>query len=320
MNTKFLCQLRRLLAVSAFASLLAACGNGSGEGGAAGGKPRIVATTTMVADLVREIGGDRIELAALMGPGVDPHTYKASSGDIAALRRADGIFYNGLMLEGRMAELFERQAEAGKPVFALGDSLPESDLIHPAEAGAHPDPHIWLDPALWAKCAESAGEELAKLDPAGAADYRARAAEVAARYRAAADWAKARIAEVPETSRVLVTSHDAFNYFGRAFGIEVVGVQGISTATEAGMADIVHTVDLIKARGIKAIFVETSVSKATIERISKDSGAKIGGELFSDALGKPGDRRKLSDGTEADVGTWEGMFRFNVDTAVAALR
>ena len=282
-------------------------------------KMNVVGTTTMVTDMVREIGGDRVNVVGLMGPGVDPHLYKPASGDVVKLQRAKIIFYSGLMLEGRMTDLFFRMARAGKLVYAVTESIPEKDRLEPPEFAGHPDPHIWGDPILWSNCIVTVVDGLSKADPTGAADYAKRGKVVDASHKAMKEWALKRIAEVPREHRILVTSHDAFNYFGQAFGFQVVAVQGLSTVTEAGLADIAKMVDFIKKENIKAIFIESSVNPAAIKRVSKDSDVKIGGELFSDACGALGDMHEAH-GEKYDVGTYIGMLKHNVNTVVDALK
>ncbi len=280
---------------------------------------RVVATTTIVADLVREVGGDRVRVEALMGPGVDPHLYRASARDVSRLARAQAIFYSGLLLEGRMQDVLQQMKRRGRKVYAVAEAVPEPERITPPQFAGHPDPHVWGDPALWKHAAHAVAAALGELDEAGADVYRRRASEYVGKLESLREWARQQIESIPETRRVLITSHDAFNYFGRAFGLEVVGVQGISTESAAGLADITRIVDLVKERGIRAVFVETSVSPATVERISRDSGARIGGELFSDALGAPGEMRECGDGP-CDVGTYLGMLKYNVHTVAEALR
>ena len=282
-------------------------------------KINVVTTTTMVNDMVKEIGGDRVNVVGLMGSGVDPHLYKPASGDVVKLQRAKVIFYSGLMLEGRMTDLFFRMARAGKLVYAVTESIPEKDRLAPPEFAGHWDPHVWGDPILWSNCIVTVVDGLSKADPAGAADYAKRGRAVDASYKAMKAWALKRIAEVPRKHRILITSHDAFNYFGQAFGFQVVAVQGLSTVTEAGLADIAKTVDFIKQKKIKAIFVESSVNTAAIERVSKDASVKIGGELFSDACGKVGDIHEAH-GEKYDVGTFVGMLKHNINTVVDALK
>jgi manganese/zinc/iron transport system substrate-binding protein len=306
-----------LLALSA-GIVLGACDDQAGKT-VVDGKPRVVATTTMIADLVRAVAGEAVVVEGLMGPGVDPHLYKPSGEDARRLRDAGAIFYNGLQLEGRMAELFERMGREGKNAVALGDSVAETARIMPEEAGAHADPHIWGDVALWSGCVNAVVEGLSKVMPGEKAGFEERGGAVRAKLMGLDAWVKAQVAMVPKERRVLITSHDAFSYFGRAYGFEVLGVQGISTVSEAGLADVAKMVDLIKQRAVKAVFVESSVPPATIERISADSGAKVGGELFSDALGTPGEMRQAG-GEKVDVGTYEGMIRFNVSTIVEGLK
>ena len=282
-------------------------------------KMNVVTTTTMVTDMVKEVGGDRVSVVGLMGPGVDPHLYKPASGDVVKLQRAKVIFYSGLMLEGRMSDLFFRMARTGKKVYAVTESIPEKDRLEPPEFEGHWDPHVWGDPTLWSKCIATVVEGLSQGDPAGRPYYTKRGLGVVESYKDVHQWALKRIAGIPKKQRVLLTSHDAFNYFGKAFGFQVVAVQGLSTVSEAGLADITKTVDFIKSKNLKAIFVESSVNPAAIERVSKDAGVKIGGELFSDACGKPGEMHE-GQGEKYDVGTFVGMVKHNINTIVDALK
>ena len=285
------------------------------------GEPlKVVATTTLVADLVASVAGDRGVVVGLMGPGVDPHLYKATASDVNKLQKADIIFYNGLHLEGRMADMLVKLGRRGKLVYAVTESVPEERLLEPAEFEGHYDPHLWFDPLLWAECIGAVVEGLSTARPEAAEYFEAQGEALRGQYRAHFEWAVAQIEQVPEGQRVLITSHDAYNYFGRAFGFQVVGVQGISTLSEAGVSDIVQITSFIKERGIKAIFVESSVSPAAIQRVSQDSGARIGGELYSDAMGRPGQIETAADGTSFDVGTYEGMLKSNVSKIVEALR
>lgn len=295
--------------------LLTACGPGSGIPD--DGRLSVVTTTTMISDMVKDIGGERVRVMPLMGPGVDPHLYKPSADDARKLHEAKVTFYNGLMLEGRMEDLFEKAKRDGKSVHELSSAINESNRKKAGEG--HYDPHIWGDPRLWALCVDVVVKGLSEADPAHAAEYAKRGTEAMESYKAAFEWCQARVEQIPPAGRILITSHDAFNYFGDAFGFKVVGVQGISTVSEAGLADVAKTVDFIKANQVKAIFVESSVPHATIERISKDSGAKIGGELFSDALGTPGELKDVGDG-KVDQGTYVGMLKSNVHTIVEALK
>lgn len=284
-------------------------------------KITVVATTGMIADLVTAIGGDRVQCRALMGPGVDPHLYKPSASDATALQNADIIFYNGLHLEGRMGELFDRLSAQGKPVYSLGGSLHKlhpNRLLGGESNDGYPDPHIWGDVSLWVLTVPLIKDALIEADQNNEKLYTLLAGSVEATLNALHKEMLQKSKQVPAARRFLITSHDAFAYFGEAYRFRVVGVQGISTVSEAGLADISATVDLIKKESIPAIFVESSVSPDVIERISEDSGATIGGELFSDAMGTLG-QTVLIDGVSEDVGTYEGMIRHNMDQVVKAL-
>lgn len=278
-------------------------------------KIKAATTTGMVADLVKQVGGDRVEVDQLMGPGVDPHLYKPTSGDAARLSKADVIFYSGLMLEGRMGDLFAKLARTGKKVYPTTESVPEDRLTEPEEFEGHYDPHIWFDVGMWAETVPTIIKGLSEADPSGKAVYEKNGADLLDRLTKLDEWCKDTAAQLPEARRILVTSHDAYNYFGRAYGFKVVGLQGVSTVSEAALADMVGLVDFIKKQNVKAIFVETSVNPAAIKRVAEDAGVKIGGELFSDAMGEPGE---IKDGF--DVGTYEGMVRYNLTTIVNALK
>jgi|TARA_B100001250_G_scaffold392819_1_gene394945 manganese/zinc/iron transport system substrate-binding protein len=282
-------------------------------------KINVVTTSTMVTDMVKAVGGTRVNVVGLMGPGVDPHLYKPASGDVVKLQRAKVIFYSGLMLEGRMSDLFFRMSRAGKKVYAVTESIPEKDRLEPPEFDGHWDPHIWGNPSLWSKCIATVVEGLSDADPDGKNYYANQGAKVEKAYNDVHNWGLKRISKLSKNQRILVTSHDAFNYFGKAFGFQVVAVQGLSTVTEAGLADITKMVDFIQEKNLKAIFVESSVNPAAIQRISKDANVKIGGELFSDACGKPGDIHE-SEGEKYDVGTFVGMVKHNINTIVNALK
>jgi manganese/zinc/iron transport system substrate-binding protein len=282
---------------------------------AADKKLRVAATVTMVADLARQVGGERVEVDALMGPGVDPHLYKAAASDITKLQQADVIFYSGLLLEGKMQDIFAKLARSKRFVYPVTEAIPVEKLLEPPEFAGHYDPHVWFEVPLWKLCVDVVAKGLSEADPAGKDFYENRAAETRARMDELHAWALKKSAELPAERRILVTSHDAYNYFGRAYGFQVVGLQGISTVTEAGLADMAKLTDFIKQKRVKAVFVETSVPHHTIERISKDTGVKIGGELFSDAMGTPG---QLENGY--DLGTYEGMIKHNMTTIVEALK
>jgi manganese/zinc/iron transport system substrate-binding protein len=279
------------------------------------GKIRITTTVGMIADTVRNIGGDRVDVTALMGPGVDPHVYKPSAGDVGRLDRAEIIFYGGLELEGRMTDTFEKIAKAGKPTYAVTDGIPEDRLRRLEPNSSHHDPHIWFDVKLWKLATESIRGHLTNHHPDDATLFQQNADAYQLQLDALDGYIREQTATIPEGRRVLITAHDAFGYFGAQYGFEVLGVQGISTASEAGTRDIQDLVDFIVERQIPAMFVESSVSPATIEAVqaaSRDRGwdVTVGGELFSDAMGKSG----------TPEGTYIGMVTFNIDTIAAALR
>ncbi|PAW85180.1 MAG: ABC transporter substrate-binding protein [Pedosphaera sp. Tous-C6FEB] len=286
-----------------------------GTATAAERKIRVTTTTSMVTDLVKQVGGDRVEVSGLMGAGVDPHLYKATATDVSKLQQAEVIFYNGLVLEGKMTDIFAKLARTKKFVYPVTEGVPEKQLLEPPEFEGHYDPHVWFDVELWTLCAQTVAKGLAEFSPKDKAHFEQRGREAATKLRALQEWSLKKAAELPKDKRILVTSHDAYNYFGRAYGFQVVGLQGVSTVTEAGLADMAKLVDFIKKNRVKAIFVESSVSPATIQRIAKDAGVRVGGELFSDAMGTPG---QMENGY--DLGTYEGMIKHNLTTIVEALK
>ena len=273
----------------------------------------VVATTGMIADAARQVGGEHVEVQALMGPGVDPHSYRQTRTDIAALARADLVLWHGLYLEAQMEELMEKLA-ARQPVVAVAEALPQDRLLAYGAYEGRWDPHVWMDPVLWSDVVGAVQRALSEARPAAAADF-ARNAEAYRRELAGlAEFAERASASVPEGRRVLVTAHDAFGYFGAAYGFEVLGIQGISTESEAGLARIRELVDLLVARDIGAVFVETSVPDRNVRALVEGAAARghdvrIGGELFSDAMGEPGSYE----------GTYLGMIDHNVTTIARAL-
>ncbi len=300
--------------------LLAACGDqGTGEGAESGGDPssrslKVVTTTGMINDVVLNVGGNHVRARALMGPGIDPHLYKASEGDVRRLSEADVIFYNGLHLEAKMAEVLEKMNRRVRTV-AVAEAIPAERLLSPpAFAGAH-DPHVWMDVSLWQVATEKIRDTLAEVDPTHRAIYEARARGYLIELSELDTEIRERLASIPEPQRVLVTAHDAFGYFGRAYDIEVRGLQGLSTVAEAGTADVQELARFIAERRIPAIFVESSVPPRAIEAVqaavkARGFSVSIGGELFSDAMGNP----------DTPAGTYAGMIRHNVDTIVTALQ
>lgn len=275
---------------------------------------KVIATTTMLADLVNVIGGDKVEVTGLMGPGIDPHLYKASAGDVTAMQEADMVVYNGLHLEGKMGEIFENLEANDKLIVCITDGIDEKRLVTDEESGGH-DPHVWFDVALWKDASKNLYNGLVALDPKNESTYTKNYEAYKKELEELDTYVKEQVELVDQESRVLITAHDAFAYFGKAYGFEVKGLQGISTASEAGTADVKELVDFIVEHKIKAIFVESSVPVKNIEALQEaveDRGfqVEIGGELFSDSLG--------TEGTEAD--TYIGTVRSNIDTIVGALK
>ncbi|MBD3221299.1 manganese transporter [bacterium] len=299
-----------LLLAALLLALTGCGGGGSDEAGDAGGKLAVVATTMQVGDLVRVVGGDHVDLAVLMSPGLDPHQYKASAGDVERLTGADLVVYNGLHLEAKMGEVLERLGSR-KPTLAAAEAVPEDELI--ATDGAH-DPHVWFDVARWRLALDAVAARLAELDPDHADAYRTNAEAHRAELTELHQWCRTMVSRIPPRQRLLITAHDAFNYLGRAYGLQVRGLQGISTATEAGTADVQALAELIAERRIPAIFVETSVSPRAIEAVqeavrSRGHEVAVGGEVFSDAMGDAG----------TPEGTYVGMVRHNIATIVTSL-
>lgn len=304
----------KVLAAVVAAVALAGCGAGA-PNPSAGGKLRVTTTTGMVADIVKNVGGDRVEVTALMGAGVDPHLYKPSAGDVDRLNRADVIFYNGLELEGRMTDTFVKLSRAGKPTFAVTEEVDPKRLREPPEFEGKYDPHIWFDVSLWREAVVKVNKELARLVPDAQGAFQKNTDAYLAKLDELHAYVTAQTASIPKESRVLVTAHDAFGYFGERYGLEVKAVHGTSTATEAGARDVQDLAKLIADRRIKAVFVESSVPKETVEAVQKAVKARgwdvaIGGQLYSDAMG--------NDGTVE--GTYIGMVRSNVDAIVKALK
>lgn len=269
-------------------------------------KITIVTTTGHIADMVQNIVGNKAEVKALMGPGVDPHLYKASLSDLKELSNADIIFYSGLHLEGKMGEVFHKLART-KKVIAVSDGIPQELLLLADSANHVPDPHIWFDVTLWRYCLQKVTETLTQSYPADSLIFRQNAKKYDAELSALNEFVAKEIASIPKTQRVLVTAHDAFGYFGKRYNMEVLGLQGISTLSEYGLSEITTLTKFLVSRNIRSVFVETSVSDKAINSViegcrQKGHEIKIGGSLYSDALGAP----------MTSEGTYIGMFRANV--------
>ena len=277
-------------------------------------KPKIVCTIGMITDVVQNVGGEKIEVIGLMGAGVDPHLYKATRSDIASLTAADIVFYNGLLLEGKITDALVRVATSGKKVYAVTELVDPEYLLEPDEFQGHYDPHVWMDPQAWMKAVEVIRMKLTEFDPSSAAYYQKRSEDYLKQLNDLDQYSKRVLSSVPASARVLVTAHDAFNYFGRRYGYEVLGIQGISTESEAGVQDIERLVGILVKRKISAVFFESTVSTRNVNALIEVAKARghsisIGGELYSDAMGKP----------NTYEGTYIGMINHNVTTIVRAL-
>ncbi len=310
MNSKYLPDFSLFLIPLIF--LLSACEPAS-ESPRAAGPLKVVTTTGMIADTAARIAGDLAEVEGLMGPGVDPHLYKAGESDVRKLTDADLVLYNGLYLEGKMGDILVRMARR-RPVVAVSEAVPEETLREPPELLGHYDPHIWFDVSLWSQTLDPIANALSELAPEHEAAFRANADKLRRELEELDVWARERVLELPPERRVLITAHDAFGYFGDRYGMEVIGIQGISTLAEAGLQDVERVVNLVVERQIPALFVESSVPRRTIEAVqaacaSQGHIVNIGGELFSDAMGA----------ADTPEGTYQGMVRHNVNTIVDAL-
>ena len=309
---------RNLLPLAAIAMLLVfglLSGCTKSESSDSDGRLNIVATTTMLYDLAVSIGGDLVNATALMGPGIDPHLYQASAGDVTKMQGADIILYNGLHLEGKMGDIFAALSRSGRTIICVEDSLVDSMLLSDENNPDIHDPHIWFDVSLWKYAARHVAERLTSIDPDNADAYSANLAMYLIDLDELEWYIKERVTEVPENQRVLVTAHDAFRYLGRAYGFAVMGLQGISTDAEAGTADVSSLAAFIAQNRIKAIFVESSVPPRNIQALQAAVRARgfdvgIGGELYSDSLGD----------NNSGHNTYLLTFKANIDTIVDALR
>ncbi len=304
------------VALVGFAAVFLAVGCGGEGSGEAGASPKVIratTTTNFVTDLVEQVGGDRVEATGLMGPGVDPHLYQPSQGDVQTLQEADAIFYSGLHLEGQMGDIFVKLASQ-TPTVPVADVIPKKMLLEPPEfAGAY-DPHVWWDPMMWKMTVDPVVEQLSEIKPDSADYFEQRGEEYKQKIEEAHAFSEERLSEIPEDQRVLVTSHDAYNYFGERYGFEVKGLQGISTESEAGAGDVQDVADYLVENEIPAVFVETSVPRRNIEAVqaaARDQGweVEIGGELYSDAIGDPG----------TPGGTYPGAAKENAETIAGGL-
>jgi manganese/zinc/iron transport system substrate-binding protein len=315
-NKQTIFQFIPFLLLLAAAAMLAGCSSSQAADSqdAHDGALRVVATTGQIGDVVMQVGGEHVQVEVLMGPGVDPHLFVASEGDVNRLQRADVIFYNGLFLEAQMAAVLHQLGER-KPSIAVAEQIDPALLLPWAEYTDAFDPHVWFDVTLWMRVVEVVRDALIEADPANADAYRANADAYLQELADLHAYVQQRASELPTGQRVLITAHDAFHYFGRAYGFEVRGLQGISTAAEAGAADVRELANFIVERRIPAIFVETSVPVRTIEALQaavaeRGHTVAIGGELYSDALGD----------ASSHGATYIGMVRHNIDTIVDGLK
>ena len=295
-----------------FLAFTAGCAGSSSD--QKSGTLRVATTVGMIGDAVSQVGGDHVDVTNLMGPGVDPHLYKPSAGDISTLENADVVFYGGLHLEGQMVEVFE-SLSTRKKVVAVSSDIDRSRLRAVAGANDTFDPHIWFDVMLWTDTVRTVNRTLAEVDPNNAGDYQQAADDYISQLESLHTWVQQQIALIPVEQRVLITSHDAFGYFGDAYDMEVVALQGISTSSEYSLQDIERIINIVVARQLPAIFVESSVSQKSIEAVQEGSRARghnvvIGGQLYSDAMGDPA----------TAAGSYIGMVQANVNTISQALQ
>jgi len=305
----------RAFCSAALLFLLSACGDKENTGNPSdGGTYQITATVGMIADIVRNVAGNHASVTGIIGEGIDPHLYKPTAPDVKALQAADVIFYNGLMLEGKMSDILVRTARTGKPVFAVTEEIQNDSNYVMSDEAQHFDPHVWMDVSGWIRAVDVIEKSLSAHDPDHAEDYKNNASAYREKLKKLDAYAKEAISSIPAEQRVLVTAHDAFNYMARAYGLEVKGIQGVSTESEAGVKDIEDLVTFLVESKIPAVFVETSVSDKNIRALIEGCNAKghkvvIGGELFSDAMGSTGTYE----------GTYIGMIDHNITTITRAL-
>jgi len=275
--------------------------------------PYNVGTTVgMIADIVKQVAGDKAEVANIIGTGVDPHLFNPTRSDVAVLLKSKIVFYAGLLLEGQMTDILLKISRK-RPVYAVTELLDDTYLIHD-DSTNHSDPHVWMDVRGWMKAVEVVAAALSEFDPSNAASYKDNAAAYLAKLEKLDAYARQVIGSIPDAQKIMVTAHDAFRYMGRAYGIEVMGIQGLSTESEAGLKDINRIVDTLVERRIPAVFVESSVSDKNVKALLEGAGSRghrvqIGGELFSDAMGKDGSYK----------GTYIGMIDHNATTIARAL-
>ncbi|MCB1098261.1 MAG: zinc ABC transporter substrate-binding protein [Verrucomicrobiae bacterium] len=302
-----------VFATTALGVLLSGCQKPI-ENHASAGPYNVVATVGMIADIVRNVAGERANVSGMIGEGVDPHLYKPNTSDVKALQAADVVFYNGLMLEGKMADVLVRVARTGKPVHAVTDAIVDQGNYVLTNKDEHYDPHVWMDVQGWIRATQVVADALAEYDAAQADHYQQNAESYIAKLEKLDAYAKETVNSIPESKRVLVTAHDAFNYTARAYGLSVKAIQGLSTESEAGVKDIENLVAFLVEHDIPAVFVESSVSDKNVRALVEGAKARghevtVGGELYSDAMG----------GSGTYEGTYIGMIDHNMTTIARAL-
>ena len=328
-NNSFL-RPKFIFLISAYASIvfLFGCGGVSKDEAEDFGDPStdtrggIVVTTTHLYDLATRITNGRFSITPLMGPGVDPHIYKPSSRDILALSKASLVIYHGMMLEGRLSEALAHGKQKGISIYNATSSLADTQIISTNKNNSsqlHPDPHVWFDPKIWAFIVKEFTNKITEYAPSEKEVFKKNAKVFLEEIKKIEQWGLNEIKKIPSEQRTIVTSHDAFQYFGRSMGLKVVALQGISTTAEAGLGDRANLVDLIRKYKIPAIFIESSVNPSAIEEIAKECNVVVGGELFSDALGSKEEFAIGPNGTQYRANTWEGMMVHNINTIVKAL-
>jgi len=294
--------------------VMTACGDGGGKENESGkeGVIHVVTTIAQIAEPISVIGGEHVSVQSLMGPGVDPHLYNATQGDIRKLDGSDLVLYSGLHLEGNMTEVFEQIGKT-RPVVGIAEAISKDQLLHDQNGAV--DPHVWFDIDLWKQALSSAVEELKKLAPDSAELFETNKNDYFKKLDELKTEGQAKLAEIDEEQRVLVTAHDAFGYFGRAYDVRVVGLQGLSTAAEIGLSDIDETIAILLEHQVPAVFIESSINPNSIKAViqgaeSKGLKVQLGGELYSDAMGDAG----------TPEGTYIGMYRHNIETIYNALK
>jgi manganese/zinc/iron transport system substrate-binding protein len=312
-------KLNHAVAFMLAASLVTSCERLTPVSSKENAKPVVVATTTHMADLIRQIGGDHLTVIPLMKAGVDPHSYRATSKDITCLQSADLIVFHGLDLEGKMARILKETKRNNRNPFSPCENLSKEELLNDKDGAHNADPHLWFSPDLWIQCGQQVARKLSELLPDKSSMLQTNLEEFRKSVEEIDQWGKSLIETIPSQSRILITSHDAFRYFGEHFGIQVLALQGINTLAEAGLADRANLVQFIKDNKSPALFIESSVNPKALQEIARETGSVIGGTLFSDALGTEAQRVVGPNSEELSTATWQGMMAHNLSMIQKAL-